>query len=243
MKPTIQTDNYTLYHADCLDVLPTLAAGSVDVLLTDTPYGIEGGAGGQARQRGKGKYKSGEWQDTPQYIRRVVVPAIELSLSKVQRGAVMSGWKHLQAYPQAADMGSVFTPSACGRGPWGFSTSNPILYYGKSPRAGKGEKPNGFATTDGNRGDFDFPCPKPLSWMLWLVDKMAIHPSVFIDPFMGSGTTGVACAKMGHKFIGIERDRYAFDIAAARIANAYGDLMPTPAEAASPQLSMLHAIA
>jgi DNA modification methylase len=62
------------------------------------------------------------------------------------------------------------------------------------------------------------PTQKPLRVMTWCLEFVA--GSVF-DPFMGSGTTGVACANLGRKFIGIEIERKYFDIACERIDNAY----------------------
>ena len=54
----------------------------------------------------------------------------------------------------------------------------------------------------------------------WCI-KLAKLPAVILDPFMGSGTTGVACANLGRKFIGIEIEPKYFEIACERIDNAY----------------------
>ena len=110
----------TIYHGDCRDVLPTL--GKFDLLLTDPPYGINGG--------GKGNYESQLWDDTPEYIERVIVPAFIKSLSQSQRGIVTPGYRHMRLYPPPDDIGCMWTPASVGRGPWGFNTFNPILYYG-----------------------------------------------------------------------------------------------------------------
>jgi len=63
------------------------------------------------------------------------------------------------------------------------------------------------------------PTEKPVSLMKWCLGKCS--GETILDPFMGSGTTGVACAKMGRKFIGIELDLKYFDIACKRIQKAY----------------------
>ncbi len=67
----------------------------------------------------------------------------------------------------------------------------------------------------------DHPCPKPLSWMEWLCDRASLPGDTIADPFMGSGTTGVACANLERKFIGIEIEPKYFDIACERIEAAY----------------------
>ena len=63
--------------------------------------------------------------------------------------------------------------------------------------------------------------------MHWCVEQ-AGNPETILDPFMGSGTTGVACVQLGRKFTGIERERKYFDIACERIsrAQAQGQLIP-----------------
>ena len=56
--------------------------------------------------------------------------------------------------------------------------------------------------------------------MLWCIDQCKNNPQTILDPFMGSGTTGVAAVQMGRKFIGIEREPKYFDIACKRIEDA-----------------------
>lgn len=61
---------------------------------------------------------------------------------------------------------------------------------------------------------------KPISLMLELVTLFSDPGQIILDPFMGSGTTGVACVKSGRKFIGIEKDPKHFEVAAERIRHA-----------------------
>lgn len=68
--------------------------------------------------------------------------------------------------------------------------------------------------------DREHPTQKPLELMKWCVDFMP-DSDLIVDPFMGSGTTGVACALRGRSFIGIERDERYFEIACRRIEQAY----------------------
>jgi DNA modification methylase len=70
----------------------------------------------------------------------------------------------------------------------------------------------------------EHPTQKPLELMKWCIGRLPEPSSVILDPFMGSGTTGVACAKMGRKFIGIEKNADYFDIACERITDAYKQL-------------------
>ena len=66
----------------------------------------------------------------------------------------------------------------------------------------------------------DHPTQKPVGVMKWALQKLPPVKTV-LDPFMGSGTTGVACVGLGLSFIGIEREERYFDAASRRIAEAY----------------------
>ena len=90
---------------------------------------------------------------------------------------------------------------------WGFSVFNPILDYGRDPRAGTGALPSGKTFGHGAHVKVDHPCPKPLGdWMCWL-NKVSLEGETVIDPFVGSGTTLVAAQRLQRKAIGIELER------------------------------------
>lgn len=67
----------------------------------------------------------------------------------------------------------------------------------------------------------EHPTQKPLGVMQWCLSHLPIETKTILDPFMGSGTTGLACIKAAKKFIGIERDEKYFSIACRRIEEAY----------------------
>lgn len=215
-------EGVTLYLGDCREILPTL--GKVDALVTDPPYGV-----GLSAKTSFWDTKSGEaipasviYDDAPENIGPLIETAIPAALRLAKRGAVYSGHRMLQHYPKWVSMGSVYVGGASGRDPWGFGCTNPILYYGKDPylATGKGSRPNSFADSANNPEKFDHPCPKPIKWMLWLVNRASLAGDIVLDPFMGSGTTGVAAVKLGRRFIGIELEPKYFDIACARIRAA-----------------------
>ena len=73
---------------------------------------------------------------------------------------------------------------------------------------------------DSEKGNLrEHPTQKPIALMKWCIEQCGDAP-VILDPFMGSGTTGVACMNLGRKFIGIEIEPKYFDIACERIENA-----------------------
>jgi DNA modification methylase len=64
------------------------------------------------------------------------------------------------------------------------------------------------------------PTQKPIVVLEWVINQFKKSPKTILDPFMGSGTTGVACMNLGREFIGIEIEPKYFEIACERIAQA-----------------------
>lgn len=209
----------TLILGNCLDVLPTL--GKVDAVVTDPPYGVNLG-----EYTGTSRYKNkpyASFDDTPEYIKTVCVPAIVKCLEISKRLSMTPGNRCMFMYPQPADIGIWYNPASTNRGRWGFSYANAfIYYYGADPHnSGNGMIPNSLSGACDSIAGIDHPCPKPLNFMKWLVRRTSLDGETVLDPFMGSGTTLVACAKMGRKGIGIELDEKYFDIACKRVEQAY----------------------
>jgi site-specific DNA-methyltransferase (adenine-specific) len=211
----------TLYLGDSLKLLPTL--GRVDTVITDPPYGIQGGTGGTSKIRGRGNYKGAftSEDDTPEFIATVVVPIIHFCLDQSRSVVVTPGNKNFSLYPQPDSFGSMYQPQGTGAQRWGWADSQPIFYYGKSPIQGLRLEACTFRVVTNDDCSNGHPCPKPLSFIKKLVSKASLIGETVLDPFMGSGTTGVACAKLGRKFIGVEIDETYFNIACERIQKAY----------------------
>ena len=224
IEPTYVSDDgsVTLYLADCREVLPTLAAGSVDAVVTDPPYGV-GLKAKRAKQRGGGvTVRVGEYShaDSPEYIQSVVVPAIEACRLIATGIALTPGTRNIFAYPEPADIGCFFSAAGTGMGRWGFTCMQPILYYGKDPylAASMGSRANSCGQTYPNdANEHGHPCAKPIAMMIWLVNRASLQGMTILDPFMGSGTTGVAAVRLGRRFIGVECEPKYFEIAKRRI--------------------------
>ena len=112
-------------------------------------------------------------------------------------------------------------PSATGCNSWGFSCWQPILYYEKDPyrQTRKGSRPDSFSSTERAEKN-GHPCPKPIGQSNWLLNRCSFAGEKILDPFMGSGTTGVVCAANDRDFIGIEKDISYFRIAEDLIKSA-----------------------
>jgi site-specific DNA-methyltransferase (adenine-specific) len=214
-----------LHLADCRDVLPTLSG--VDAVVTDPPYGVNLGARTGSSRYLNERYASTD--DTPKYIASVCVPAITTCLYLFGRVAMTPGNRCMWMYPQPDDVGIWYNPASTNRGRWGFSYASAfIFYYGRDPHnVGNGMRPNSVAGACDPVDGIDHPCPKPLLFMRWMVERASLAGDTVLDPFMGSGTTGVACAQLGRRFIGCEIEPKYFDIACKRIEEAtkQGDLI------------------
>jgi site-specific DNA-methyltransferase (adenine-specific) len=210
--------NATLYLGDCLEILPTLP--KVDAVVTDPPYGINGGSGGDARDFKKGHYEMHGWADTPEYVASTPVEVVRYCITNGIRAAVTPGRRCAFLYPHPDDIGGFWIPGAAMNGRWGFGLLDPILYYGKDPRAGKGAGTSGTLVTE-PAGVDGHPAAKPVGAMKWLVNKASLLGETVLDPFMGSGTTGIAALFLGRSFIGIEREPAYFELACRRIEDAH----------------------
>ena len=191
----------TLYLGDCLDILPSL--GKVDAVVTDPPYGVGLDYGGADDSAENYAIKRPEWK-----------AAID-SVSDGPR-LISCGVANIGAWEKPDWIIAWLKPAAMGRCFVGFNNWEPVLCYGKP--AGR----NVDAFTAGilpDRAVDGHPCPKPIGWASQQISRYTT--GMVLDPFMGSGTTGVACANLGREFIGIEIEPKYFDIARKRIEDAY----------------------
>ena len=209
MKTYYDKDGITIFHGDSRDVIPRI--GRFDLMLTDPPYGVDGGKG-QGRIRGKVAYEPQGWSDTPEYIKGHVIPVIEAALRKVDRAIITPGKTHMMHYPMPEDIGCFYVPAGPSRGPWGFTSFNPILYYGTDPRPGQraGQWPTGKTLPHTPSVLHGHPCSKPIEIWQWLLAKGSVmDEDIILDPFMGAGTTLRAAKNLGRRAVGIEiEERY-----------------------------------
>jgi DNA modification methylase len=219
-----QIGDATLYLGDCLEILPTL--GKVDAVVTDPPYGMNLEYG-RVNNRGTERKDLRISGDEDTSLRDAI---IERSPASHTAGAwiVFGTWKKPRP-PQMKLMLVWDKGDHVGMGdlsmPWKL-THEEIYVWGKGFLGNREGSvlpfpalfPNLAAANRARGEDAVHPTQKPVRLMAHLVGKT--QGSVF-DPFMGSGTTGVACANLGRKFIGIEIEERYFDIACERIAAAY----------------------
>ena len=204
---------------DCWDVMKDFPDNSVDLVLTDPPYGVKLGS---RKNNNYEKYSYDQISDTPEYIAEKIVPSIQLAISKWSRVVVTPGTRNMYLYPKPVEVGAIFNPAGAYCGRCGFTCYQPILYYGKDPllSAGRGCYPNSFAPKDNFVEKYGHPCAKPLAWMKWFVQRCSLAGDLILDPFCGSGTTCVAAKMLGRRYIGIDISEKYCEIARKRIAAA-----------------------
>ncbi len=228
MKPYYDDgDGRVIYHGDCREVMAEFPqCFRVDALVTDPPYGI-GFTGKVTKDYDKSGGES--YEDTEEHFVSVILPAVLTAIGIAGRSAIFTGKSQLHRYPSPDDIGGVVCPSGSGRSRWGFSTFNPVLFYGVSPylSTGQGARPTTLVSYHPGMhvtGELcAHPCPKPLAFMEWLVNLASLTGETVIDPFMGSGTTLVAAKKLDRKCIGIEINEAYCEIA-ARLQDTTGNL-------------------
>lgn len=206
--------NAELHLADCREVLPTLSG--VDAVVTDPPYGI-----------GFSEYVS--HNDDPVAYLTLISEALEVSQSLVTNGWMVAFMGARRAHEWQAIIQKPWRIMACaknftqilpGIGPlWScdFALFWPV---GKPLQRGKGRDFHVANTANMSTRPKGHPCPRPIDQMLYVVDCFSDVGQTVLDPFMGSGTTGVACARLGRRFIGTEIEPRYFDIACRRIEQA-----------------------
>lgn len=219
MAEKVTIGNAELWRGDCREILPLLPQS--DLILTDPPYGIDyGNAGGFAESSG---WKN--WRGTAEWDKeRPPGWMFGLMLEKGKACVIWGGNYFTDLLPPTMrwlvwDKGQRnFTLADC---EFAWSSENKAARVLTLPRA--------EAAQDGK----EHPTQKPVRLMAWCLD-MHQKAATVCDPYMGSGTTGVACAMLGKAFIGIERERKYFDIACERIARAQaqGHLLPQSQPAA-----------
>lgn len=211
----------TLYLGDCRDVLPTL--GKVDAVVTDPPYGIgaDESAASTAKQRmaaeakpkgertkaGKGWAYYGEtaWDQT-----RPPPEVFDLILEAGKEQIIWGGNYFTDLLPPTMQW------LVWDKGQRDFSLADCEFAWSSQQRAARiFNYPRARALQDGK----EHPTQKPIALMKWCLGFLP-NAQTILDPFMGSGTTGVAAVQMGRDFIGVEREEKYFNIACKRIEDA-----------------------
>lgn len=219
--------NCTLYLGDCSEILPTL--GSFDALVTDPPYGINENSKKVASRSNKAAakdYGEFDWD-------KVAPPADLINLLRsISSHQIIFGGNYFQLPPTSCwliwDKQNTGDFADCELAWTNLNKAVRRIYWRWNGMIRKGQEKRYH------------PTQKPLGVMEWCLTHLP-NSKIVLDPFMGSGTTGVACVKSGKTFVGIERHEPYFDAACERIHQAYQqtDIFLQDAVVASPKQETL----
>lgn len=222
----------TLILGDARDILPQEA----DAIITDPPYGVtkHGGMLGQIapNYKEKGTHTRGYADHDPKAFSELLRPAFDLMLHSVPKGGLMLAWCGNRTLAQMVNHAEytgwqmldlvVFT----GGGSWAKSKS---MLAPRHETAALLRRPGGVRNFNSDRtktnhihapktrGESEDPTTKPQTWMRAAVEAFTEPGEVVLDPFSGSGSTGVACKSLGRSYIGIEKDADFFNMSMDRL--------------------------
>jgi len=195
-----------LHLGDCLEILPTLADGSVDAVITDPPYGlgmrtVAGGTLKNTQTRFMEEMKHISWDNE--------APPKEVfdCLREIGDIQIIWGGNYFELPPTRCIL------------VWDKMTYLPTMSRVEMAWTSL-DKPAKYIQINSNNNNRVHPTQKPVELMKWCIENYTQEGDTILDPFMGSGTTGVACVQTGRNFIGIEIEPKYYEIAEKRIAEA-----------------------
>ena len=227
--------NYKLYNVDSIELMKKMESESIDLIVTDPPYkttkrGGTGNSGGMCKKKefsdGKGGFKHNNVKPIeyiPQFYRilkegsHCYIMTNHVNLQEILNTATKCGFHFIKCL--IWDKGNKIM------GQCYMSQFEYILFL----RKGKHKKINNCGTSDilsipnkktkDENGKNLHDTEKPVDLMKILVENSSNESDLVLDPFMGIGSTGVACLNTNRKFIGIELDEKYFNIAKERLEN------------------------
>ena len=212
MKPYYQDASVKIYHADCREMLAAMKPGSVDLVLTDPPYGIGADQNLRANKQGGQAVAPSKDYGAEQWDCRPDDATIELVLS-VGKQAIIWGGNYFGLRPQSCWL------------VWDKDNGNNNyadceLAWTNLPGAVRKRRYRWMGMLQEHGGRHKEPrlhaAQKPLPIMHWCLELVPDAQTI-LDPFMGSGTTLRAAKDLGRKAIGIEIEERYCEIAAKRM--------------------------
>ncbi len=216
MTEIVKIGDATLYHGDCLEILPTL--DKVDAVVTDPPYGY----GYRPNRHGSRNSLTFERNFGPEDLLAGDTGDMDFDPSPfLDKFDCHHIWWGGNCYANKLPNFKSWLVWFKADGNTRIDQGHAELAWTNLGCAIRGINHRWFGMVkDSERGRMpQHPTQKPLAVMEWAVSFTT--GETVLDPYMGSGTTGVACANLGRKFIGIEIERKYFDIACERIDAAY----------------------
>lgn len=207
IKREVTIGNCRLILGDCRLILPSL--GQFDACVTDPPYGIDYGKAG----RFNATHGWGPWRENCEWDRDRPEKSVFDMILACSKHQIIWGGNYFTDYLPPTMHWLLWD-----KGQRNFSLADFEIAWGSQKRASRViDCPRGRAVKDGK----EHPTQKPIEVMARCIEELPAKTHSIVDPFMGSGTTGIASLHAGKRFTGIEIDEGYFDIACERIRKAY----------------------
>lgn len=228
----------TLYLGDCIEISRSLADGSFDAVLTDPPYssgtrreGAKGIRKSMTRETDNEEWFSSDSLTTDGFWWLMHANALQWKRLLKDGSHVLSFidwrmWPHMTGAIEAADLRRfgmlVWDKAHFGMGMYFRNQHELIMHFtkGKGKEAARHDVGNVIRTKRVSGEDAEHLTQKPVELLSRLLSVVTVPTDVVFDPFMGSGSTGVAAMELGRQFVGIEVEPKYFDIACKRIEDA-----------------------
>ena len=209
-----------LLLGDCLELMNGIPDKSIDVVITDPPYGIDKiidkrGIIGNSALAEKTIYSIPYWSNNGLNKEQFD------ELKRISREQVIFGFEYLANILGKANSAIVWDKKL--KNNWDDNFSDCEIAWTSFVRPTKCYRHLWMGALRGSekeKGNRVHPTQKPIDLMCWVLEKYTNKYDTILDPFMGSGTTGVACVQTGRNFIGIEIEPKYFEIAEKRIKDA-----------------------
>ena len=209
-----------LLHGDCFELLQGIPDESVDMVLTDPPYGMNFQSGHR-----KSKYEKIKGDSNLDWLDDFVNEIYRVSKPNTAH-YVFCSFHHIDKFKQAIEkkfkvkniLTWVKNNTSMGDLKGDFAPKTEfIIFFHKGRKLINGKRDPNVLEFKKTRNELH-PTQKPVDMTEYLIEKFSDEGNLILDPFMGSGTTGIACINTNRNFIGMELDKEYFDMANERIS-------------------------
>lgn len=201
---------FTLHNGDCLPFLKSLESQSVSAVISDPPYGIK--IGGNGKITAVKEYTHVKWDDVGLTVEQFQ------EIKRVSINQAIFGFEHLADILGRAN--SVIVWDKKTRNNWDDNFSDCEIVWSNVETPTKIFRHLWMGALRVEKGERVHPTQKPIAVMKYIIERITEPNDIVLDPFMGSGSTGVACMELGRRFIGCEISPEYYSIAEKRIKQA-----------------------
>lgn len=222
----VLNENIELFNGDCLDLLARMEEGCIDLLVTDPPYKTI--SGGDSGNRPKGMLSGNRKLFKHQSDIEIHdwMPLVFKVLKEESHAYIFTNSLNLKEMLDESEKAGFQLHNIL---VWEKNNCTPSQFYMKNCeyvlflRKGKAKWINNIGASktvhqfNNILGKKTHPCEKPVDLLRFYIENSSKEGDMVLDPFMGTGSCGVACVQTGRRFLGIEKDEMYFNLAKERL--------------------------